>query len=550
MKRFWILVFGTVGFSPFLLCGNGVRADEEVAQKGVEVLTRGPIHEAFAEPLTVNPRPNPIIQQKPPAAIEELPPDQKPEGAHIQWIPGYFAWDETGNDYIWISGLWRATPPDRQWLAGHWSEADGGWQWVSGYWTVEGQTEVEYLPPPPISIDAGPSVAAPDADSFYTPGCWVYQERRYLWRPGFWLAGRAGWFHVPAHYTWTPAGCIFSDGYWDYPLERRGLLFAPARFSPQVWGWEGWNYQPRLVIGNQGLLGSLFARGDFGRYYFGDYYAPEYSRLGFVPWFDYRMGRNTPDPLFQYSRWQSRKDPKWEENLRGLHKDRLSGAAPRPPITLVHQSQVIQNITINKTVKTATKTLAVTNTQVTINHMTVIAPLTKVEHKEFKLQPVPKAAAAAHRKAAEQIHAAAQDRQKRETKIVSQGSHPTKATDPSNKVKVDLPKVSRPPKTEPIKTPPPPNIPKHVEKPLPPHEVIKPLRVVPPKQKGKGAQNQRETSSRLALMWNSRQIVGVEEADGVERLFQATSRRTWRIRPKGITLSQLSLSRTGHAFIA
>src|ERR1035438_9737604 len=72
-------------------------AKDEIPQKGVEVLTRGPIHEAFAEPLTANPRPNPIIHQKPPAAIEELPPDQKPEGTHIQWISGYFAWDETRN---------------------------------------------------------------------------------------------------------------------------------------------------------------------------------------------------------------------------------------------------------------------------------------------------------------------------------------------------------------------------------------------------------------------------------------------------------------------
>src|SRR6478609_4395663 len=98
------------------LCGVTGWADNpppppQAEQQGVEVLTRGPIHEAFAEPLTVNPRPSPIIHQKPPLPIEELPPDQKPEGAHIQWIPGYFAWDETGDDYVWISGFWRATPP-------------------------------------------------------------------------------------------------------------------------------------------------------------------------------------------------------------------------------------------------------------------------------------------------------------------------------------------------------------------------------------------------------------------------------------------------------
>jgi len=184
-KHTLVLLHGILGL--WLGLHGATNAQAQDAQKGVEVLTRGPIHEAFVEPLSVNPRPNPIIRQKPPAAIEELPPDQKPEGTDIQWIPGYFAWDETGEDYIWISVLWRATPPNRQWMPGHWLTNADGSQWVCGYWAVEGQAEIEYLPPPPTSIDIGPSAGAPDADSLYTPGTWVYQERRFLWRPGFWF---------------------------------------------------------------------------------------------------------------------------------------------------------------------------------------------------------------------------------------------------------------------------------------------------------------------------------------------------------------------------
>jgi hypothetical protein len=456
-------------------------SQEEGAQKGVEVLTRGPIHEAFAIPLTVNPRPNPIISQKPPAAIEELPPDQKPEGAHIQWVPGYFAWDETGEDYIWISGMWRATPPGRQWMPGHWTEADG-WQWVAGYWAAEDQGEVEYLPTPPASLDTGPSAAAPDADSFYAPGCWVYRDRRYYWRPGFWQQSRADWYYAPAHYSWTPAGYIFSDGYWDYPLAGRGLLFAPVRFSSGVWNSSGWNYQPRYVIGYQGLLGSLFARAEFGRYYFGDYYGPDYNRQGFVPWFDYRMGRNIPDPLFSYSRWQSRNDPRWETSLRGLHKDRLAGTAPLPPTTLVQQSQVIQDITSNKTVKTGAKTLNVTDPKSVLQQMSVIAPLTKGTHNEFKLSPVAKATQTEQHLVVQHFQAAALDRQKRETKLVAEGTHPKLATDPSTKVKVELPKAFHPAKSL-VQAPPPLPVPKHVDQPLPKSEAVAPFRVEP---KGKG----------------------------------------------------------------
>src|SRR4051812_13201761 len=90
-------VFGTLGLGALLLCMPDVRGEQppappdrdgaqDLQQEGVEVLTRGPVHEAFAEPVVRSPRPTPVISKKPPEAIEELPPDQRPEGA--LWIPG------------------------------------------------------------------------------------------------------------------------------------------------------------------------------------------------------------------------------------------------------------------------------------------------------------------------------------------------------------------------------------------------------------------------------------------------------------------------------
>ena len=70
------------------------------AQAGVQVLTRGPVHEAFAETVTFDPEPGIVVPKLPPAAIEELPPDQKPEGANVAWIPGYWAWDDERNDFL------------------------------------------------------------------------------------------------------------------------------------------------------------------------------------------------------------------------------------------------------------------------------------------------------------------------------------------------------------------------------------------------------------------------------------------------------------------
>src|SRR5579871_4225498 len=83
---------------------------------GVEVLTRGPVHEAFAEAVDANPQATPAVSKKPPEPIPELPPEQKPEGDKVEWISGYWAWDADRNDYIWVSGFWRTPPPGRVWV--------------------------------------------------------------------------------------------------------------------------------------------------------------------------------------------------------------------------------------------------------------------------------------------------------------------------------------------------------------------------------------------------------------------------------------------------
>ena len=91
-----------------------------VPSKGVQVLTRGPVHEAFAETVTFDPEPGIVVPKAPPAAIEELPPDQKPEGANVAWVPGYWGWDDERSDFLWVSGIWRDLPPGRQWVPGYW----------------------------------------------------------------------------------------------------------------------------------------------------------------------------------------------------------------------------------------------------------------------------------------------------------------------------------------------------------------------------------------------------------------------------------------------
>src|SRR5690242_12511823 len=60
----------------------------------VEVYTRGTLHEAFAVPVSNDLIVPPAVQKEPPAPIEELPPEQQPEGENVTWIAGYWAWDD------------------------------------------------------------------------------------------------------------------------------------------------------------------------------------------------------------------------------------------------------------------------------------------------------------------------------------------------------------------------------------------------------------------------------------------------------------------------
>lgn len=301
--------------------------------EGVQVLTRGPVHEAFAETVTFDPEPGIMTPKAPPAAIEEMPPEQRLEGDNIAWIPGYWAWDDERNDFLWVSGIWRALPPGRQWMPGYWQTSEQGSQWISGYWADTQLSEVEYLPEPPATVEAGPNIASPSNDQTWLPGCWVWRQGRYVWRPGFWAEVQPNWTWVPAHYVWAPRGYVFVDGYWDYSINRRGVLFAPVYFEPGVYARQGFSYSPTTVIDLNVFADHLFMRPRYQHYYFGDYYAANYRGAGFVPWFSINQGHASYDPIYAHNRWQHRQDGEWERRMEANFNNRRDHEDQRPPHT-------------------------------------------------------------------------------------------------------------------------------------------------------------------------------------------------------------------------
>ncbi len=475
---------------------------------GVEVLARGPVHEAYAQPVTTQPEAGPVVAKQPPKAIEEMPPDQKPEGDNVQWIPGYWAWDDDSSAYLWVSGCWRVPPPDRAWMPGHWQEVDKGWMWVAGFWARANAEEVQYLPAPPPSVEQGPSTPAPAQDSYYASGSWVYQQDRYLWRPGQWVAYSPNWVWSPANYTWTPSGYLFVDGYWDRPLEERGLLFAPVRFGRQWWAGAGRSYVPQYVISPDFLMGALFVGQAIQHYYFGDYFGPRYGTRGFVAWTDYRLGHYSLDPNFSYYRHQHAGEPRWEPALRNLYRARANGQVPRPPRTLALQVQAVQSLTFDRTAKVAVhKDINLTQLQ----NITALVPLrevhdtratqlgalsqvkeSKVDSHVFKLKAVPKEERARQGQTAARLRQAAQQRHDLEARLLTQGGVPVKHTDPPRAARLGLaapgpaavpvrPAQTAPPLSAPKPPPPAPVIPKPQARPIPQYQPHQPP--APPKKK-------------------------------------------------------------------
>ncbi len=276
-------------------------SDEEVS-----VLESGPIHEAFAEPITLNTEPDVMVPEQPPEPVSELPPETRPEGDNVVWIPGYWAWMEEDENFIWVSGVWRAVPPDQQWIPGYWSEESGGYRWTHGFWESGNAEELAYLPAPPESLETGPTSPSPGDEYFYIPGCWRWNDGNYQWRPGFWYQGQDNWVWVPSHYHYTPRGYVYLNGYWDYPLQRRGSLFAPVRFRSPLYQRGGYQYTPSAAINLAQLALGLFVAPRRGHYYYGNYYGQQFVSAGYYPWFDYGNRPYGYDPLFTYARRQNR----------------------------------------------------------------------------------------------------------------------------------------------------------------------------------------------------------------------------------------------------
>ncbi len=300
-----------------------------------ETLTRGPMHEAFGASTGREPEAGRVVVRRPPQPVDELPAEQPDElkDKNPIWIPGYWAWDEEREDYLWISGAWRVAPEGRLWTPGYWADVDTGFQWVAGYWGVPNVAEPQFVEQPPASLEQGPSIEAPSKDHFWIPGNWVHGNPGWQWQPGNWCAYRESRVWVSSYWLNTPSGCMFVPGYWDYPLRVRGCLYAPVYFHQPIV-----TYRPSCQLQTNHLLMHLFVNRHDHHYYFGDYYDASYRARGCYPIHQYRQASCRFDPLYTYYNVHyGRQGINCHDRFNSWNNYYVHNVRQRPPRTLSAQ---------------------------------------------------------------------------------------------------------------------------------------------------------------------------------------------------------------------
>ena len=303
-----------------------------------EVLARGPVHEAFAIHPTASEILAPMtVEQAPPEPIDEVPPEQVPEGKDIGWVPGYWAWSDDADAFVWVTGFYREIPPGRQWEPGYWSQSGAAYRWTHGYWSSKQALDTaRYLPQPPKSLENGPKAPPPNDDSFWMPGHWNFVDGEYAWESGFWSPRHAQWIWQPACYVASPKGYIFVSGYWDYEPVVRGTLSAPILFRADIYRAPGFRVRAFYPISRPAtVLMHLFARNGYRCYFFGDFYDARYAAAGYRPWYRSAKPNLSSVSMLSYYQWKyHREGLAFYDVMLGYHEFFEATPAARPAMRL------------------------------------------------------------------------------------------------------------------------------------------------------------------------------------------------------------------------
>ncbi len=300
---------------------------------------RGPMHEAFAQPAESIRKPGLIIPKAPPEPVDELPPDQRPEGANVAWIPGYWGWDEDRADFLWVSGVWRVMPSGRKWVPGYWNPTDAGFQWVSGFWARNSADELSYIEPPPESLEPRTFRACPANRQFLRPRCLAAPRRALSVASGLLRRRPPGPSVCLPALRLDAARHAVCPRLLGLPAGESGSAVRAGLFPPDAASAVRLEISAALDDRGTGsftvAVGSARAR--LLRFWRLLRRTPT-SRRGYSPWISY--GPRYRDPLFSYYRWANRDNPGWQSGLASAYRNRVGGNLALPPRTLAVQQRL------------------------------------------------------------------------------------------------------------------------------------------------------------------------------------------------------------------
>jgi hypothetical protein len=175
-------------------------------------------HEAFRTPGVAAGRLR-APKSPPPPPAETSTPDRP--GPDAQWVAGYWAWDASRGDFVWVRGIWRVPPRGRFWVNGRWVRDANGWSRIPGFWS-DRHVATGAWANAPDGISGGPPAdapredpgPAPGPDFFLVPGHYRPEADRTVWVRGFWARSQPGWDWVPARWVRRADGWEYREGYW------------------------------------------------------------------------------------------------------------------------------------------------------------------------------------------------------------------------------------------------------------------------------------------------------------------------------------------------
>ncbi len=191
-----------------------VEVRDLLPRRGASTPSQGDaVHEVIRSPAVA--RVSKQIAKSPPSPINERP-GVHPPGPNHQWIEGYWEWEESRKDFVWVTGTWHVPPPGSFWVNSHWRRDEKGWTRVSGFWSGRQSQRVDWRTSgPPADRPEEAIGPAPGPDRFHVAGQYVPDGDGVAWRPGFWSRSYPGWEWAPARWVRESSGWAFREGRWN-----------------------------------------------------------------------------------------------------------------------------------------------------------------------------------------------------------------------------------------------------------------------------------------------------------------------------------------------